>query len=314
MRRHLLRPLLAIAAAAVLALLAMVGAPAAAAQSSDPVLTVRGIDATDPEAIQITLAWNGPTEALSGLTVREGGVAQKLNPLVPLRKAGGRLATIVVVDVSGSMADDGALTRAKAGVGSLIDQLPSGDEMAIVSFTNNVNVESSFSSDPDQLHNAVDGLAAPRDGRTALYDALRKAASMTADRPDMQPNILLVTDGFDDASRSNLEVTKASLISSGAALYVIDLAHVGQTDTKTLGSIIARTGGLVTSAESEAEVEESFASVAAALNNQFVASYSSGAEQGSVNVSVGLGSQQREVSYVVGAKVQGAAAGKVAAP
>jgi len=303
-----LRPLLA---AAVASIVAFVVAPAALADTADPVLTVRGIDATDSDNVQITLAWNGSTEALSGLTVREDGVSQQLQPLVPLRKAGTRLATVVLVDVSGSMADDGALTRAKAGIDTLVDQLGSGDQMAVVSFTNDVTVESGFSSDAGQLKGAVEDLVAPRDGRTALYDGLRKAASMLDGVDDLQPNIVLVTDGFDDASEASLASTRAALVSSGAALYVVDLNHVGQTDTKNLGGIIARTGGTIISAASEKDVKAAFQSFSTALNSQFVASYKSNATQGSVNVTVGLGSQKREVSYVVGAKVEGAATGQV---
>ena len=305
---RVLRPLLA---AAVASIVAFVVAPAALADTADPVLTVRGIDATDSDNVQITLAWNGSTEALSGLTVREDGVSQQLQPLVPLRKAGTRLATVVLVDVSGSMADDGALTRAKAGIDTLVDQLGSGDQMAVVSFTNDVTVESGFSSDAGQLKGAVEDLVAPRDGRTALYDGLRKAASMLDGVDDLQPNIVLVTDGFDDASEASLASTRAALVSSGAALYVVDLNHVGQTDTKNLGGIIARTGGTIISAASEKDVKAAFQSFSTALNSQFVASYKSNATQGSVNVTVGLGSQKREVSYVVGAKVEGAATGQV---
>ncbi|MCA9687717.1 MAG: VWA domain-containing protein, partial [Myxococcales bacterium] len=189
-------------AVVVAALAALVLAPAASGQSQGGELAVRGIDGTDQKAVKVTFLWTGAPDALKNLTIREDGVAKKVDSLTDLRKTETRLATVFVVDTSGSMADDGALTRAKAGIAKMAAELPEGDQMAIVSFTNEATVESPFTDDVDQLTEALDAMAAPRDGRTALYDGIRLGTSLFDSRPKLQHNLVLVTDGADDVSEA----------------------------------------------------------------------------------------------------------------
>jgi tight adherence protein B len=291
----------------VAALAALVMAPPASGQSKGGLLAVRGIDGTDKKAVKVTFLWTGAPDALKNLTIREDGVAKKVDALTDLRKTDTRLATVFVVDTSGSMADDGALTRAKAGIAKMAEELPEGDQMAIVSFTNEATVESAFTSDVDQLNEALDAMTAPRDGRTALYDGIRLGTSLFESRPKLQHNLVLVTDGGDDVSEADLAATKASVVSSGAALFAVNLTHVGQTDVAAIQSIIDRTGGAMFEGETEKEVAEAFTSLSTTMRSQFVASYASTQDQGSVNMSIAVGGVTQDASFVVGTKAEGAA-------
>ena len=295
------------ALAAVMAILALVFAPAAMAQSRNGLLTIRGIDGTNSKAVKLTLLWTGEPNDLKDLVVRENGDAVKVDSLTDLRKTGKGIGTVVVVDLSGSMADDGALTRAKAAVASIANDLPPGDQMAVVSFNNTVTIESNFTSDPAQIGNALDGMAAPRDGRTAMYDGIRKAVTLFKSRPELQPNVLLVTDGADDVSTSDLTQARASVATSGAAFFALELTHKkGEVDTKAIDSIINQTGGAAFSGTTEAEINKSFNDLMTTMRSQFVATYASKVTQGSVSLSVGLGSQERKASYVAGSSAEGA--------
>ena len=298
---------LAVAGAVLAALGAAMSAPAALAQSGDGMLTVRGIDGTGKKAVGVTFLWTGDPNALEKLTIREDGVAKKIDNLVDLRKTEKRLGTVALIDISGSMGDDGALTRAKAGVAKMAGELPDGDQMAIVSFTDDVVVESAFTSDAGQLTTALDGLAAPRDGKTALYDGVREATSLFASRPDLQPNLLLITDGSDDVSGADLVQARSAVAGSGAALFALDLSHVKSTDQASIQSIIDRSGGAIFSGSSKAQVTKGFADLDTMMRSQYVATYASTSEQGSVNVSVAVGSVEKQASYVVGNTAQGAA-------
>ena len=280
--------------------------PAAFGQEKGGALAIRSIDGTNAKAVKLTFLWTGAADSLEHLTIREDGVAQKVTSLTDLRKTDKRMGTVFVVDVSGSMGDDGALTRAKDGINKLASELPDGDQVAVVSFTNEATVETNFTSDPKQIKDAVDGMAAPRDGRTAMYDGIRKGVSLFDARPDLQPNIVLVTDGYDDVSKANLETTRAAVVGSGAAFFAVSIDHVGQTDVKSIQSIINRSGGAIFKGVSAAEVDSAFAQLATTMRSQFVASYASSQEQGSVNVSLSVGGVTREASYVVGAKAEGA--------
>ena len=100
----------AVFAALLASFLLLVGISSVAAQSGpEPTFLVRGIDGTSQKAVAMTVLWTGDTKALQELTIRENGAAVKVDDLVDLRKTGRRLGTVAVVDLSGSMADDGAL-------------------------------------------------------------------------------------------------------------------------------------------------------------------------------------------------------------
>jgi len=79
----------------------------------------------------------------------------------------------------------------------MASSLPSGDQMAVVSYNDTVALESDLTDDCGQLTEAIDGLGGPRDGRTSTYDTLRKATSLSKDRESLQPNVVLITAGPD---------------------------------------------------------------------------------------------------------------------
>ena len=229
--RRPVRLLVTAAALAVAAAVSLVSAGPVQAQSAkDAMLTVRSIDGTDKAAVGVTFLWTGDPQALENLTLREDGRDARIDDLTLLRKTDKRLATVYLVDLSGSMADDGALSAAKAAITARAAQLPEGDQMAVVSFTDNVVVETTFTSDKAQIDAAVEQLAAPRDGKRAMFEGIRKAASLFADRPDLQPNLVMITDGANDVAGSDPAQARAAVASSGAAFFAVDLRHAARTD------------------------------------------------------------------------------------
>ncbi|MGN6693224.1 MAG: type II secretion system F family protein, partial [Aquihabitans sp.] len=165
-----------------------------------------------------------------------------------------------------------------------------------------------------QLNEAIDGMVAPRDGKTAMWDGVQKATKLLATPSDLQPNIVLVTDGKDDASKSSAEAAKSALITSGAALCAVELDHDGGPDTQTIDSIIDRTGGATFTASKGKSTVDAFTDLGATLQSQYVATYKSSISQGQVDVTVAVGNLESDASYVAGANVQGAATAEVVEP
>lgn len=298
----------------VAGLLAVVVAPAALAQGGDEaVFAVREIDGTDQGAVQVTFLWSGGTAALENLTIREDGVAKPIAELTERRRTEGRLATVVAVDLSGSMNDGGALTRTKAELNDLIDALPDGDTMAIVGYSDGPVVETGLSDDRDRLQDAVESLVAPRDGGAATFDALRSAVTVLENSGERQGNIVLVTDGPDDASIAGLDETRSAIVGSDAALFVVDLTHDGGTDEAPLRAIIERTGGAVFSGSGEEGITAAFQDADRTMRSQFVATYASTVDQGEVALTVAVGSVERRATYVAGSESRGAATVRVEA-
>lgn len=312
------RGLLAAVLSAVLMVLAIGLLPAvSSAQDELPAaLAVRQVDARNPERVGVTFLYTGAQGDLETMSLRENGVAQKVE-LTSMVKTEQRLANVVVVDTSASMVQDGTLPAVKAALDDVVSNLRAGDTMAVLSFNDTVTVETGFTTDQAQLASAVDAIAAPRDGKRALYDAVHRAGLLVTDQKNLrsdpvQGNIILITDGPDTASEAfgSREVA-AVLRSSGAALFTVNLTHDEGTDTGVVNRLSDRAGGLtVEAADAKAvpgAVGQIFDQVNGALARQYVASYASKAAQGSVEISLTVGSETRKASYVVGSRAVGAA-------
>ena len=129
-------------------LLASIGAllisSVASAQEKETMLAVRGIDGTDQANVGVTFLYTGAPQELENLTIREDGQEMKIKDLTNLSKTDQGLRTIYLVDTSGSMGDDGALSDVKKGLESMANSLPAGDEAAIISFNDAAVVETGF--------------------------------------------------------------------------------------------------------------------------------------------------------------------------
>ncbi|MEO6989160.1 MAG: type II secretion system F family protein [Aquihabitans sp.] len=302
-----MRTRVAIAGALLVGLAAITLAPAASAQGSDTTLAVRAIDSTDSSAVRLTFLWTGGDKALETLKIREDGQSKKVDGLTSMQKTEQRMATVALVDLSASMNNDGALTEVKKGLRSLVDDMGDGNRMAIVSYSDKVVVDSVMTANTGQLTAAIDELSAPADGKAAMYDGLKRSSLLLGDVGDLQPNIVLVTDGGDDGSSAPADEARGAVISSGAALFAVDLTHDGGADTGAINAIIDRTGGAMYQGADAAGIATAFEQVQVAMKSQFVATYASTAERGSVDVSVSIGTETSAASYVVGSKAMGAA-------
>jgi tight adherence protein B len=291
----------------------LVGPSVLAQSSSENMLAVRTIDGTDRENVAITFLYTGEPGDLNDLTIREDGANKKITEVTPLAKTEQGLGTVYVVDLSATMEDDGALTNVKQGLAEVAEALPPGDEMAIVSFSDAVVVETAFTDSQEQLADTIDDLAAPSDGKRATWDGLRKATGLFDARPELQPNLVLVTNGNDDASTSSADAARASVVSSGAALFTIEVDNGQELDAIPFKTIMDRTGGASFPAKGEA-VTSAFVDANATLRSQYVATYPSSVRQGQVDVALSVGSLERQAAYVAGATATGAATAEVVAP
>lgn len=105
---------------------------------------------------------------------------------------------VVVVDRSGSMSEDGRLDKVKLGLHTLVDNLDDGDRMALISFDDVVQTESSFTPTLDRpaLHAKINTLF-PR-GSTNIYGGLEAGFAMLGETPpdERQNRVIFLSDGL----------------------------------------------------------------------------------------------------------------------
>lgn len=110
------------------------------------------------------------------------------------------LDLVVVVDHSGSMAQDGRLVNVKSGLDTLIDNLGDGDRLAIVEFDDQVQVDSPLATldttGRANLHQIVAGLT-PR-GATDIYDGLKAGFDLSVAGYDAtrESRVIFLSDGL----------------------------------------------------------------------------------------------------------------------
>lgn len=286
------------AALCVVAALITVTGPASAADTAS--LAIRSVDATQTGKVSVTFLYTGALDDLKTMSIREEGEAQKIESLQTLRKAGVATATVWVVDTSAAMNKDGALAAVKKALKDQVATLEDGDEMGLVSFDDGVVVQSSLTTSKDQLEEAIDELNAPKDGRRAVNDAIRRA-SVLFERSKLQPNIVLVSAGGDTASSNSEKDAGAALSATDAALFVTDLRHDGGSDTGSLQRLINRYGGDIVPADDVAAIPAAFTSIGNAIDSQYIATYGvSGNRRGSIDLTLTVGNETRNNSYIAG--------------
>jgi len=164
---------------------------------------------------------------------------------------------VLVLDVSGSMAAAdlqptrlGAATSAARG---LIEGLPDGANVGVVSFSQGANVVAPLSTDKTRAERALDGLTAS--GGTAIGDGLNAGLNQLAQRASngTPGKVILLSDGENTfgqapaqvaarAKQLGVEVDTIGIGERGVSTYLNSQTSVGLDET-TLRNIAETTGG-----------------------------------------------------------------------
>ena len=154
------------------------------------------------------------------------------------------LNLVIVVDHSGSMAQDGRLDKVKAGLNTLIDALDPTDRLALIKFDDQVSVDASFTPELDRahLHTLVNALA-PR-GATNIFAGLKQGfdLSVAALATDRQNRVIFLSDGLATIGNQDPQAIIAmadSYVERGIGLTTIG---VGQDFDVTLMRSLAEHG------------------------------------------------------------------------
>ena len=204
------------------------------------------------------------------------------------------ISLAILVDNSGSMR-----TKRQAVNSSAIDLVKASnpdDESMIVNFADEAYQDTDLTPDIKKLQDGLSHIESK--GGTALYDAVIASAdylTKAAKRPKQV--ILIITDGEDNASSSNLEETERRIQNlQGPVVYAIGLlfddsggGREGRRAKRALQELSDATGGVAYFPKSLAQVDEVAGEVARDIRSQYTIGYHSSkpASQGgyrSVNV------------------------------
>ncbi|HEY0193065.1 MAG TPA: VWA domain-containing protein [Kofleriaceae bacterium] len=133
---------------------------------------------------------------------------------------------VVVVDHSGSMAQDNRIDKVKTGLNALIDHLHDDDHLAIVEFDDQVKVDAALGSALNRpaLHTIVSKIQP--DGGTDIYDGLQQGFALLGDAPaDRQNRVIFLSDGL--ATVGNTDSAAIRAMAAKAVAKGIGLTTIG---------------------------------------------------------------------------------------
>ena len=279
-----------LAAALGAVVLVLVAASSAAAAAA---VKLRDVDARNFPVVSMSVLVDGPAPKLTDFHLRENGEVVETFDVAPLAQTGTPVGTVLVIDTSGSMAEAGKLEAAKAAARQFVAQKVANDLIALVAFSNTSRVVVDFTADAAALRKGIDSLA-PK-GETALWDAVRASAGLFAKRPELQANVVLLTDGQNSIPGVTLDQARAAAASAHAAVFAVGLGDATQ-GSASLNDLAAPTGGRYVAANDAKALAGIYDGIGKSLRNQYRIRYTSHAT-GNVDVDVTAGIEHATGSF-----------------
>jgi len=263
----------AVLVAMTLAIASSLGAAAAQTEESD--LQIITVDATQHPnvAIGLSLPPTAVSSGIGGFTLTENGESQSFT----VEALANPVTVALVFDTSGSMAG-GPLDAAKVAAKTCLRGLPTGSEAALITYDDQVIVQSQLTNNATEVEALIDGLTAQ--GETATYSALWNAAvllgpgdSSIEDRASRF--VVLVSDGEDTVSSTTLD--GAIDVLQSVDLGVIALAITsGDADFDALRTIVDETDGVFASGGT-GDLDRICQGIGERLTSRYVVRYESNA-------------------------------------
>lgn len=222
----------------------------------------------------------------SDFTVYEDGAKQELayfntGDRVPISLG-------IVFDTSGSMEDK--IEGVRDAVEHFVKNVSPNDEIFLIQFNDDAELAQDFTNDKKRILRAVESLN-PR-GSTALYDAITLGLQKIRQGKNKKRALLLLTDGNDMASATDLQTALSLAKKSETIIYALGIGHGREgnvhsgilsqlpdtVDMRVLRSFADTTGGNAYYLEEAHEggrdrVDEAAEEVAAELKQQYTLGY-----------------------------------------
>ena len=214
------------------------------------------------------------------ITLSENGAAVQVDELRALGEGEpetSALATLLVLDASGSMNQSGKLEGAKAAARAYVEQMHPGDQTGVLAFNTSARLLQPLTADREALLEAIDGLRAGED--TAMYDALGEAVGVLEPFTGRKA-IIVLTDGLDNRSQATPDAVLALIGPGGLSISAIGLGDpavrgvsLSGLDEPALRSLAERAGGSYAFAEDPASLKSVYERYGRALHSEYALTY-----------------------------------------
>ncbi|MCH8993804.1 MAG: VWA domain-containing protein [Chloroflexi bacterium] len=176
------------------------------------------------------------------------------------------IAVLLALDVSGSMAEGGALGQAKVAAQSFLDGLAPEDTVAVLTFNDTVDLVQPFTRDRAAAGAAIAGLQA--EGATALYEATAESVALAAGADSGRRAVVLLSDGLDHGSTLARNDALLSAQRLGVPVFTIGLGD--DIDRAYLRELAEMSGGRLAETATPAGLNQLYQEVGELLRGQYI--------------------------------------------
>jgi tight adherence protein B len=206
----------------------------------------------------------------SDLRVTENGQPVQGVAVTHQGTAGNQTAVVLALDASASMQgrpiEDGV-----AAARAFVTHMTDGEQVAVVTFNDKVNVIQPFSSDRNKVLAALDTVPKLAVG-TKIYDALDSSARMISDAGVTNGSVVLLSDGTDVGSKATRAQVLDELKSQHVRVFPVGLSSP-QFNRKGLQGIATASRGQFAKAADPSELAPIYATLGKRLANEYLLTY-----------------------------------------
>jgi VWFA-related protein len=208
------------------------------------------------------------------LRVLENGIEQAVD--LVMRES---VATDVLLLVDNSQSMARRMDFVRAACERLAKALRKGDRVIVVPFNARIGAITGPTDDPVTVSQAISAMRGG--GGTAVLDSLVEATRLLKNGAPRRA-IVLLTDGYDEASQIDLNTVKRALEESGTTVYVVGIGGVAGISLRgevMLREIAEHSGGRVFFPPREAELVSVASTVAADAHSRYLITYTPNNQQ-----------------------------------
>ena len=199
---------------------------------------------------------------------------------------------VLVLDASGSMKGSPIIDAINAA-NTFIDEMGDSDRIAVIGFSDEVIVYSSFSSNKQQLKDSISHVAAA--GETALFDGIIKGLDQFNNAGEINHRYLIVlSDGKDTASFSNVGDVVQKSKEENVIVYSIALLSQ-DFDPKDISQISKETGGELLTTTNSQDLAGFYSLISQKIRNQYKISFES-TKQRTENIDIGIAIKKSNIN------------------
>ena len=249
---------------------------------------------------------DGDGRFISGLTKDDFVVSEdgKRQEIVSFSSERVPVSLAILLDVSASMSEEQLATARLAINHFVFDLLDREDELFLMEFAGRDRILQNWTRDRELFSRGLarakqlrldpiveeqpDGTLAPQNVGTAIYDAVATSLGFAASGIHRKKAVLLISDGFDTASRRTAKQAQEAIRASEVLVYALGVDGGGSAafgslpssvDTRVLRRLTDDTGGRTEVVKGFKNLEKATAQLAAEFNQQYVLGYAASSKR-----------------------------------